>query len=333
MFGECGIAASEHSTIPTVTLRSTDGRHSCSIFTYGATILSWICNGEERLFVSKEAILNGTKAVRGGIPLVFPQFGQPNPAMAQHGFARNLVWEHVGSTADEHEVSTLLRCKATPDTLTLWPQDFCLLFRVSLSATSLVTEFTVANIQSNESFQFQCLQHTYLQIPHITTTSMQGLQGRSYIDKMRDAQQFLEEDTTILVDKETDRVYLPANDTSSSSTVNVLDTSTECTLVSSHASCRTSNSLTSSAIEILQGDISVLNVLGVLSSTHENNAGTKDVDVVVWNPWIAKAKALVDLNDDGYFWFVCVEPGCVSSPVSLDTHCIFSLTQTLTIPV
>lgn len=31
--------------------------------------------GEELLFVSEEAVFNGKKAIRGGIPLVFPQFG------------------------------------------------------------------------------------------------------------------------------------------------------------------------------------------------------------------------------------------------------------------
>jgi D-hexose-6-phosphate mutarotase len=30
-------------------------------------------------------------AIRGGIPVVFPQFGQPDAAMAQHGFARYQV--------------------------------------------------------------------------------------------------------------------------------------------------------------------------------------------------------------------------------------------------
>lgn len=29
--------------------------------------------GVEVLFVSEEAVFNGTKAIRGGIPLVFPQ--------------------------------------------------------------------------------------------------------------------------------------------------------------------------------------------------------------------------------------------------------------------
>ena len=61
---------------------------SVEILLFGATVISWIFNGRERLFVSETAVWDGKKAIRGGIPLVFPQFGQPLKTMSQHGFAR-----------------------------------------------------------------------------------------------------------------------------------------------------------------------------------------------------------------------------------------------------
>lgn len=42
----------------------------------GATILSWKCKGREMLFVSKKAVFDNKKAIRGGIPLVFRKFIQ-----------------------------------------------------------------------------------------------------------------------------------------------------------------------------------------------------------------------------------------------------------------
>jgi len=52
-----------------------------AIHEHGATILSWhpspadgMC---EALFVSRDAKLDGSKAIRGGIPVVFPIFGPP----------------------------------------------------------------------------------------------------------------------------------------------------------------------------------------------------------------------------------------------------------------
>ena len=52
---------------------------SAKIYLYGATITSFVtASKKEILFVSEKAILDGSKAIRGGIPLVFPIFGPPN---------------------------------------------------------------------------------------------------------------------------------------------------------------------------------------------------------------------------------------------------------------
>ena len=45
---------------------------SVEVLLYGATIISWKAKGKENLFLSSKAHLDGSKAVRGGIPLVFP---------------------------------------------------------------------------------------------------------------------------------------------------------------------------------------------------------------------------------------------------------------------
>ena len=43
------------------------------VLLYGATVISWkSSNGKENLFLSSKAYLDGSKPVRGGIPLVFP---------------------------------------------------------------------------------------------------------------------------------------------------------------------------------------------------------------------------------------------------------------------
>lgn len=45
---------------------------SVEILLYGATVISWKSNAKENLFVSEAAKLDGSKPVRGGIPVVFP---------------------------------------------------------------------------------------------------------------------------------------------------------------------------------------------------------------------------------------------------------------------
>ena len=45
---------------------------SVEILLYGATVISWKSNSKENLWLSKAAKLDGSKPVRGGIPVVFP---------------------------------------------------------------------------------------------------------------------------------------------------------------------------------------------------------------------------------------------------------------------
>ena len=61
---------------------------SLTVVPFGATIISWIVEGQEKIFVSKKAIMDGSKAIRGGVPVCFPNFG-PWSNGPQHGFARN----------------------------------------------------------------------------------------------------------------------------------------------------------------------------------------------------------------------------------------------------
>lgn len=78
---------------------------------YGATVVSWKTGTlsdpmpEERLFVSSKAALDGSKPVRGGIPIVFPCFGAPSHPehmeLGQHGFARNTAWTFDSVVKDE----------------------------------------------------------------------------------------------------------------------------------------------------------------------------------------------------------------------------------------
>ena len=61
----------EHGTV-TASLPSGD---SVVVNLFGATVTSWKtggADGSEQLFLSEKAVLDGSKAVRGGIPVVFP---------------------------------------------------------------------------------------------------------------------------------------------------------------------------------------------------------------------------------------------------------------------
>lgn len=48
-----------------------NGNVAAKIHLHGATVISWSVNGKELLFLSSKALLDGSKPIRGGIPLVF----------------------------------------------------------------------------------------------------------------------------------------------------------------------------------------------------------------------------------------------------------------------
>ncbi len=59
---------------------------------HGAQMLSWRTgDGRERLYLSPQAVMDGQAAIRGGVPLCFPQFNTRG-SLPKHGFVRNTAW-------------------------------------------------------------------------------------------------------------------------------------------------------------------------------------------------------------------------------------------------
>lgn len=201
------ISASENTV--TITHQS-NSNTSVSISLFGATTLSWKVNGEEKLWLSEKAILDGTKAVRGGIPIVFPRFGPPNPdhaatkALPQHGFARNSKWEFLGQV-DPHSAQFGL----SPDQLTSdfekqWPFQFKAILTFTLKETSLDLKFEVEN-DDTKPWDFTFLCHTYFKIPEISKVEVDGLQKVTYYDQLTKKSEV--RDSTVTFDQELDQIY------------------------------------------------------------------------------------------------------------------------------
>lgn len=151
---------------------------SASIDSHGANLLSWrTVDGRERLFLSRTARRETGCAIRGGVPVIFPQFGGTGPL--RHGFARVLNWSLVDAT----ESQARFALESSQATLERWPHHFRLEMTYQLTPNRLLMTLCVTNTGS-DAFQFTCALHTYLRISDLGETTVLGLHNRSYHDEV-----------------------------------------------------------------------------------------------------------------------------------------------------
>ncbi|CAL5873630.1 uncharacterized protein PFLUO_LOCUS7911 [Penicillium psychrofluorescens] len=267
---------------------------SVTIHLYGATVTSWKTANGEQLFLSQKAHLDGSKPIRGGIPLVFPVFGPPpsnhaTSSLPQHGFARNSTWEFLGKSSSESlgkdQSQEVLSVKLdfglshgmlSEEFRKAWPYEFGLVYSITLTKDALETTLQVRN-EGKQNFEFQVLMHTYLNVEDISKVRVKNLENKNYVDKTRGATSHTESSPALAITQETDRVYQALDPT--------------VPIVVSTADDKALFSITREAL----------------------------TDVVVWNPWAEKAKGMADFApDDAYKNMICVEAGTVSAWQTLE---------------
>lgn len=271
--------------MPRVVLSHPSGS-SAEIYLNGAHVTSWKpAGGAERLFLSEAATFQEGKAIRGGIPVVFPQFADSGP-LPKHGWLRTAAWsvdpgdaasssiveaaEQLGvrpltssarlSTADDH------RSRA------LWPHGYRAALTVRLDADSLEVELAITNTGA-EAFEFTAALHSYLAVRDVRQAGVTGLYGIPYIDKTAGQSVVVDHDEEVTISRETDRIYT--------------DAPSRVALVDAAADRR---------LEI---------------------DATGFTDIVVWNPWADLARGLADMKPDDYMRFICVEAARAVTPLSL----------------
>ena len=157
-----------------------------------------------------QVVFKPPKAIRGGIPLCFPQFSDFGP-LGQHGFARNQEWEIVTERTSSETVT--MRLASTEATLESWPHRFECTYKVSLEGDELVTDLTVANHnQGAEPMTFTTALHTYFKVADASKARVEGLKGTKYLDSLKKREKFDETGDAVTFAEEVDRIYLATPD-------------------------------------------------------------------------------------------------------------------------
>jgi glucose-6-phosphate 1-epimerase len=169
--------------LPAVRLCAADGS-TATVTLHGAHVVSWKSpQGVEQLYLSPNTRYEGGQAIRGGVPVVFPQFNTRG-VLPRHGFARTTRWtvvEEAPDTAGAEICSVTLALASHKVIKALWPYAFACTLTVALQDGALVLTLGVRNVGS-ESFSFQAALHTYLAVGAIDSVRLSGLDGSRFED-------------------------------------------------------------------------------------------------------------------------------------------------------
>ena len=180
---------------------------SAEVHAFGAHVTSWVpAGGSEALFVSRAAKFDGSTAIRGGVPVIFPQFAGFGP-LPKHGFARTAAWRLVDG-GDGAERATL-ELRDDERTRAVWPHAFAATLTVDVRAAGLALRLAVRNT-GDAPFSFTGALHTYLRVADVRQASIAGLRGVTYRDSLHDGEVRVEQDDELRIADEIDRIYLQA---------------------------------------------------------------------------------------------------------------------------
>jgi glucose-6-phosphate 1-epimerase len=263
---------------------------TATVYLQGAHIAEWQPAGEDPvLFLSKKTAYKKGKALRGGVPVIFPWFGdrfgdrRDGPPSPAHGFARAADWTLAFAALvgeDLHLTFTLLPSDATR---ALGFDHFRVAYQLIIGRT-LTLQLTVAN-EAPTPLVFEEALHTYYVVSDVRQVSTTGLANTSFIDKRDNGLVKLQLEDPLVLTWTTDRVYF--------------NSTAECVLHDPGMNRRIAIAKTGSATTI------------------------------VWNPWSELTPGLADMEPDAWPGMICIESGNAGpNAITLapgDTHTLRSV--------
>lgn len=246
-----------------------------TVFLQGAHLTQFVPKNEPNwLWLSPNARFEPGRPIRGGIPICWPWFGDPErnapevrkrvKTKGAHGFARTALWKLESVNESAHEVEIALCLEANRDFTNVWSGHALALITFSFSVRGCQLALTTTNLGS-EPLSFSQALHTYLPTTDITRSRVLGLGHSNYIDTLKNWE-YCAQDGPVYFEGETDRIYE-------------------------------------------NGEPMV--VVAPESSRKLTSVGSDST--VVWNPGPDKAKTLSDFPDTAWQTMLCIETANAAS--------------------
>jgi glucose-6-phosphate 1-epimerase len=248
---------------------------TAELYLQGAHVTQWQPTGQRPvLFLSERSFFEPGKAIRGGIPIIFPWFGARTPTPESprtdgpsHGFARTADWTLAFAAIAGNDLHLTLTLAPNDTTRALGYDQFSLVYQITLG-TELHLQLTVDN-QGSAPLHFEEALHTYFSIGDTQQVSIIGLSDTEYLDKTDNFKKKHQTAPLLKLTGETDRPYLNTD-----VPVNIDD-------------------------PVFKRRITV------------DKANSKTT--VVWNPWSELTATLPDMAPNEWLTMVCIETANVAT--------------------
>ena len=268
-FALTGILAFDETDAGLIRARVTTPACTAELYLQGAHLTQWQPAGHGPvLFLSQKSLFAPGKAIRGGVPLIFPWFGARTATPESlrtdgpsHGFARTEPWQLAFTALSGDNLHLTLTLAPSEASRALGFDHFNLAYEIILGET-LTLRLSVAN-EAAEPLHFEEALHTYLIVGNAEQVRITGLANTEYLDKTDNFTRKLQTDPVITFTAETDRPYL-----NTEATVTLEDPT----------------------------------LLRRIIVSKQNSKTT-----VIWNPWTALSAKLPDMADEGWREMACIE--------------------------
>jgi glucose-6-phosphate 1-epimerase len=184
------------------------------LYLQGAHVTAWQpANEQPVLFLSEKSAFTPGKAIRGGIPIIFPWFGartatpeSPRTDGPSHGFARTQPWQLDFGAYAADELHLSLSLSPTETSRSLGFDNFLVAYQISFGR-ELRLRLSVAN-DGTQPLHFEEALHTYLHVGEVEQASVHGLLEAEYLDKTNNFARKTQTEAVLTLTSLTDRPYL-----------------------------------------------------------------------------------------------------------------------------
>jgi glucose-6-phosphate 1-epimerase len=248
---------------------------TAELYLQGTHLTQWQPAGHKQvLFLSDRSAFAPGKAIRGGVPIIFPWFGSRTASEfsertdgPSHGFARTQEWTLTFAAVAGDDLHLILTLGPSETSRALGFDNFQLAYELILGA-ELQLKLTVAN-QAQTPLHFEEALHAYFYVGDAQQVGIIGLGDTDYLDKTDGFKRKHQKETPVMLTGETDRPYLDTR-----MPINLDDP-----------------------------------IFKRRTTVDKSNSKT----TVVWNPWEELCSKLPDMEPTGWLTMTCIETANVAT--------------------